>query len=105
MTEILYQERGNHVRVSLHGHAAYNPGNDPVCAGISAITFQLLRYLEALEQEQSIHSFAYEVEEGSVTVDFIVEEGDMDAWHIAWKVIGGGYRNLCEAYPENVQMN
>ncbi len=32
--------------LTLRGHAGYNPGNDVVCAGVSAIVFTLLGWIE-----------------------------------------------------------
>ena len=32
-------------RLSLRGHAEYNPGNDIVCAGVSAIAYALAGYI------------------------------------------------------------
>lgn len=103
MTEIKYTEKGDKIRITLHGHALFNPGNDIVCSAVSVITFQLLRYLDALDTERSISDFCYEVTDGHVIVTFTVNEGEMDAWQIAWKVLSGGYEMLAEKYPGNVR--
>ena len=105
MTEIKYTERENSIRISIHGHSMFKPGNDPVCAGISAITYQILRYISALEDEGMVSDMVIDIESGHCIVTFNLEEGAMDGWRVAWKALSGGFRNFAEQYPENVRFD
>lgn len=102
MTEIRYRQRGDVIRVSVTGHALYNPGNDPVCGGVSAITYQMLNVLA--DNALHISDFAYEVRDGSVIVSFFLPEEWRETWAIIWSTIKTGYEALATAYPENVKV-
>lgn len=105
MTEIKYSEHDDRVRISVHGHAMYNPGNDVVCAGISTITFQLLNYLSVIEENGCVTDVVYDMADGHVIVTFRVPPHERVGWDTAWKVISIGYENLAESYPENVKIS
>ena len=104
MTEVTYTERDNRVRITVTGHAQFNPGNDIVCAGISAITFQLLSYVAAMQMEGQIEDAASEVKDGWVIVTFVLLPGSKQAWDTAWKVIKMGYQNISEEYPKHLSI-
>lgn len=102
MTEIRYTRNNGSVRLSIVGHAMYNPGNDPVCAGVSAITYQMLECLAGLEDDKKIYDLVYEINDGSVIVSFFLIPEAEEEWAIMWKVIRTGYANIAVYYPENV---
>ena len=43
-----YRDRMGFQSMNLHGHAGYNPGNDVVCAGISALAFAMVGTLQGM---------------------------------------------------------
>lgn len=103
MTEIKYTERGDWVRVSLNGHAMFNPGNDIVCAAVSTITYQLLNVVAYLEAEGHITGAETDIHDGFVIVTFRVI--DKPVWQTVWRVIRTGYENIAQAHPQNVRID
>ena len=102
MTEIHYQQTGEKVRISIVGHAAFNPGNDIVCAGVSAITFQLLGVLDQMDDQKLIYDQHVDVEDGFVIVQFSLVPEEFETWDIVWNVIRTGWQNIADEYPDNV---
>ena len=102
MTEIRYQQTGEKVRISIVGHAAFNPGNDIVCAGVSAITFQLLGVLDQMDDQKLIYDQHVDVEDGFVIVQFSLVPEEFETWDIVWNVIRTGWQNIADEYPDNV---
>lgn len=102
MTEIHYQQTGEKVRISIVGHAAFNPGNDIVCAGVSAITFQLLGVLAQMDEQKLIYDQHVDVEDGFVIVQFSLVPEEFETWDIVWNVIRTGWQNIADEYPDNV---
>lgn len=67
MIEVRYTSRRSLHELSVKGHAGYaEPGSDIVCAGVSAITYALLGFLDANEGEA--RDVVTDVREGSVTI-------------------------------------
>jgi uncharacterized protein YsxB (DUF464 family) len=104
MTQIRYTEHGDRIRISVHGHAQYNPGNDVVCAGISTITCQLINYVGALEENGVVSDTILDEADGHIILCFKVSPGEMEGWHTAWKVISTGYESLASEYPDHVML-
>lgn len=102
MTEIHYQQNGEKVRISIVGHAAFNPGNDIVCAGVSAITFQLLGVLDQMDDDELIYDEHVDIEDGFVIVQFNLVPEEFETWDIVWNVIRTGWQNIADEYPDNV---
>ena len=44
MIEVFAHRQGEKCRLYVSGHAAYSPGNDIVCAGVSALVGTLVQY-------------------------------------------------------------
>lgn len=99
MTEIRLTEKGSHVRISVHGHAGYNPGNDIVCASVSTVSFMLLNTLEDLSDRNQIADYVSDIGDGNIIVSFTVTGLE---WHTVWNVIRTGYEMIAESYPDNV---
>lgn len=102
MTEIHYQQHAEKVRISVVGHAAFNPGNDIVCAGVSAIMYQLLAVLSKMETDGMIYDQHTNVEDGFVIVQFSLAPEGFDLWDTVWMVIKMGWQNIADEYPDNV---
>ena len=103
MTSIKVYPGEKRWRISIHGHAGYQPGNDPVCAAISAITFQLLNVLDDYQGRGIVSDLSSEAIDGNFTADFIVKAPTV--WDVAWDVIKTGYMAIAESYPENLVMD
>ena len=86
-------------RIEIKGHAGYAPpGQDIVCAGISALVQTLVQSIEELTQDK----IQYVMEPGTV----YIKHGDLsecaqtlvDAFFI-------GAQMIADEYPDNVRVN
>lgn len=99
MTEIKLTQKEDRVRVSIHGHALVNPGNDPVCAALSVLTYTMIGNLDKLEEAGKIRDLIVDIDDGHVIVSFT----DLKKkWKGVWDVLSVGYRLLADEYPDNV---
>lgn len=97
MTRINYCREGDRHRLAVNGHAGQAPrGQDIVCAGISAISFALLGYLQQCEAEIREISGGG----GSLTVDCTGGERVENAFDMALV----GYLTIAKNYPQNVEV-
>ena len=84
-------------RLTAHGHAGFNPGNDIVCAGCSAIITMLAGYLiNKFEQNQLLKM---ELEHGDA--DIYVKGEAVEIFEMA--VIG--LMQIEKVYPKNIKVN
>lgn len=104
MTEIRYLQKGEIVRISVNGHAMFNPGNDIVCAGVSAITYQMLACVSKLDADGLVYDATADIHDGSVIVQFDLAPETFETWNTMWSVIRTGYENIAERYPDNVAL-
>jgi uncharacterized protein YsxB (DUF464 family) len=91
---------GNEFSFELQGHAEFNPGNDIVCAGVSAIAYALLGYLE--NNQDRITDFY----ENDICSGFIcIRLSGADALTPAFEMAAIGIMQIANQYPENVKAN
>lgn len=97
MTRIRYRTDGRFHSLVVAGHAGYaEEGNDIVCAGVSAITYALLGWVENNRDKVSfVHT---SVGSGEVLVSC---EGGQDA-HTAFEVATIGLEQIAAKYPNHV---
>lgn len=84
--------RGSPNRLTLDGHAGYCPGEDIVCAAISALVYALIGYLDSCGA-----AFEYDTGDGFATVEC---EGHEEAFD----VVISGLSQLAEEYPAHVSL-
>ena len=91
--------RGEEYGLTMKGHAEYNPGNDVVCAGSSAIAFALAGYLHNCGG----HLWGIDCEK--------LDSGDLELRCTGDEMVGEAYRmavigllQLEAAYPGHVQV-
>ena len=99
MTRVRVQggiERGFYV-LTARGHADFEPGNDIVCASISALVYALAGTLQNLPHEELTHR----EEPGDVMV--YCKSGDR-AVYGAFLCAEVGLRQIAAAYPENLSV-
>jgi len=89
---------GDEMSFSMHGHANYNPGNDIVCAGCSAICYALLGMLANLQDH--IESLDTIEESGNVEVLCVGDEMTKMAFTMA--VVG--ILQIEKKYPNYVRV-
>lgn len=92
MTQVTFKRFRGVYTLRLDGHAGYNPGNDVVCAGISAIVFALMGYVENFGKKKSIEYSSGRAE--------IRAKGCKKAFDMAYI----GLRQIEMQYPENLQV-
>ncbi len=91
MTQAVFV-RGSPNRLTLDGHAGYRPGEDIVCAAISALVYALIGYLDSCGA-----AFEYDTGDGFATVEC---EGHEEAFD----VVISGLSQLAEEYPSHVSL-
>ena len=97
MIRINYCREGDRHRLAVDGHAGQAPrGHDIVCAGVSAISFALIGYLQQRETEAQISGGA-----GSLAIDCRGDERAASAFDMAlcgWLQIAANYPHHVEVY-------
>lgn len=83
--------------MQVTGHAEYNPGNDIVCAGVSAILFSLLGFLENAKEELRVND-TWSWHSGDVSID-VTETARTEA---AFMTAYIGLAQLAQQYPNHV---
>ena len=94
MIEILAYRQGGKCRLCVTGHAAYCPGNDIVCAGVSALVGTLVQY--AREHYRHVRC---RMQAG----DAFLAAGD--GAEDGFDMIVGGLAAIAAAYPAHVRVN
>lgn len=97
MIRINYFRAGDEHKLAVTGHAGYaEHGRDIICAGVSAISFALLDYLQHTGCEIKEASAA----DGEMRLICKGGEGVRAAYEMAV----GGYRQIAENYPQYVEI-
>lgn len=98
MIEIKARREGGQYELRLEGHAEYNPGNDIVCAGASAIVYALLGALCNLGEQ--VETMASETESGAAWV--LAEGGEQVEAVFLMAVVG--LLQIEAAHPRHVHI-
>ena len=94
MIHVKYRALPDFHILHINGHAQFDElGRDIVCAGVSAITYALMNYLEDIDP-----SGLY-VSEGAGNVEIACGGEDNG---IAFDVAMAGYRAIAQTYPDHV---
>lgn len=106
MIRVRVTPRAEGLEVLAEGHADYAPrGQDVVCAGVSALLFCYLSYMDSLPPiatAEGASTLEQEQREGYLWIRTRGWEGrDRDAW----RVVEAGLALLAEAYPAFVSMD
>lgn len=97
MTQIQVEESEDKFTIVIKGHSGYAPiGKDIVCAGISTLSFTLLRAVS----ERELEFVEYEQGDGFMWLSFSLTDDLRAVSH----AICSGYKLLTEKYPENVSL-
>jgi hypothetical protein len=88
--------------MGLTGHAGYNPGNDVVCAGISALAFTLVGTLKNINGI----SFARLQYQDGVTVEIepFVDATEQLVVDAVFMTVLIGLRQIEKKYPEHIRV-
>lgn len=95
MIEVFAHRKGGYYRLYITGHANYQPGNDVVCAGVSALSGALASF--AAENPHCRH-LRCNLGKGEL---FLSCRGGLGN---AWNAIIKGLCAIAESYPLHVQI-
>lgn len=97
MTQIQVEECEDKITIVVKGHSGYAPrGEDIVCAGISTLSFTLLRVV----RDSEVDFVEYGQSDGFMWLSFPLTDDLRAIAH----AICAGYKLLSEKYPENVSL-
>lgn len=100
MTKIEWLELKDICYIRVEGHAEYNPGNDIVCAAVSALMQTLYAGLDGV-----CHASAGEKhEDGMMVVVVYTDRENEKAVHTLFQSILLGLQLIAGEYPEHVQI-
>lgn len=99
---VRYNEKKGFTGMKITGHAGYNPGNDIVCAGVSALGYALVGTLnnipglEFVKNEVSDHI--------DVRIKPLQDAGKRHAVNIVFETIIIGLKQIALGYPNHVKV-
>lgn len=100
-TAKLYNDK--HVTIlEIKGHADFNPGNDVVCAAISAVTYNLINVVREFVQEGKADILELTEESGHIRFDFKMES--VRPLEIITNYALTGLEMIAEQYPEHLEV-
>ena len=105
MTSVDIQTINGVTIVSVAGHAGYNPGNDIVCASISAITLSLLQTLKYYEKQGICRVLNDETKEDIGTALISYMSRNKEVTNAVLNMAEIGYMMLENTYPKNICVN
>jgi uncharacterized protein YsxB (DUF464 family) len=98
MIQIKYIKTNAMHCLHIDGHADYNPSNDIVCAGVSAVTYTLAGWLLNRIAESDRH---IKLDSGSgMIMCYTVEKADT-----AFDMAVIGFAQIANTYPNNVSFH
>lgn len=101
MIRVTLRQMDDAYELRMEGHAGYQPGNDIVCAGASALAYALMgTVLNLRNQGEHVRIAAAEAESGSA---WVYCEGDEVAGAVFLSA-SVGFLQLEKAYPAHVQV-
>ena len=95
MIEIYAHRKESYYRLFVTGHAGYHPGEDIVCAGVSALTGALIRYARLSPACGHLRCYAKRGEA------FLSCRGGLGA---GFDMILRAYQNIARLYPNHVRI-
>lgn len=96
MIRVTAERRGGICRLVVEGHAGYNPGNDIVCAGVSAIVHTLAEWMKRHEPSAWVRR-----ESGKAVVTCAACS---EAARAVFEAAVGGLREMAARYGEWVKV-
>jgi uncharacterized protein YsxB (DUF464 family) len=99
MVTVKVNTAGDQAQLTLQGHAGYNPGNDIVCAGASAVVTALACWLQ-----NSRHWLREEPVVKLLPGDVLLQARGGVEMMEAYRVATAGLQCLAASYPGHVQV-
>lgn len=102
VTVEFYQDSQGFTAMNLKGHACYNPGNDVVCAGISALAFALVGTLKNID---GIAFTRLQYQDGVVVeIEPFADEETQAVVDAVFTTVLIGLKQIQKQYPENIRV-
>lgn len=106
MITVRFKDDGNHIMVSIDGHAGYDEiGRDIVCSASSILAYTMLQTMQDLYSSKALRKKpSISLTDGLIR---LVVKPKKDAYNLvvySIKVIMTGYKLLMADYPEFVQI-
>lgn len=100
MTYVNFEQSWDNNTLSVSGHAGFSTaGNDIVCAGVSAVTYALLGWLE--NNRDSGIFVSSDVQSGEV----LIQAGRTKEADTAFEVALIGLLQIAQSYPDHVAVS
>jgi uncharacterized protein YsxB (DUF464 family) len=108
MTIARFKREGNKYDIKISGHALFNPGLDPVCAGCSTLAYTLINVLKAEDDNGegsafNHFSFYTDKKDGVCIVKADVKPERMGYIDAEISVIATGFALLMSDNPRHVR--
>jgi len=95
------RSRYGYESMDLTGHAGYNPGNDVVCAGISALAYALVGELK----RRKVSFRRCKLDEGiHIETEPFMEEVERSGMDAVYETCLTGLRQIQAAYPAHIEI-
>lgn len=104
MTKCKIVKDNNRYQVDISGHAGFSPGNDPVCAAISILSFTLMQMVTDMEATGGFREFYNDYRSGVVHVDVTTASHARTELEGIIRTIRTGFELLQKRYPNNLQL-
>lgn len=88
--------------VKIEGHAKYADKSDPVCAGVSALTYTLIENMNVLSDK--LENYVAETDKGFAEITCKPMEGYEPSIETVLWVIMNGYSAMATAFPDNISL-
>jgi uncharacterized protein YsxB (DUF464 family) len=102
VTVEFYRDNQGFTAMELKGHAGYNPGNDIVCAGISALAFALVGTLKSID---GISFARLQYQDGAtVEIDPFADEQEQAVVDAVFTTVLIGLKQIEKKYPGHIRV-
>ena len=105
MIQITHSRGMTSDRIRIIGHAYYNPGNDIVCAGVSALACTLAAAAVELDENHYCNTQISPVISGDMCIDIDTEDRHLEDVRMVVDAFTAGLRAIANNYPDYVHMD
>lgn len=104
MTKAVFKQHDRVFRVHVDGHAAFNPGNDIVCAAASALAQTLLCCAAAEYEAGHLTMFKYQMDDENAELHLRMSAKPEWSSRVSTMVgtIASGFALLANKFPDHV---
>lgn len=100
--KVRYNKSKGFTGMKITGHAQYNPGNDPVCAGVSALGYALVGTLNSIDGLTFVKN---EVTDSiNLRIQPLQDKIKRHTVNVVFETILIGLKMIQKGYPENIKI-